>query len=72
MSAVGAHHQNGMAERGIRTVVTKARTMLLHAQLRWPEQTPASLWPMAMSHAANLINIIPNVNEGLSPEEKFA
>ena len=71
-SGVGAHHQNGVAERAIRTVVTKARTMLLHAQLRWPDATSPELWPMAMEHASYLLNIIPNVHEGLSPEEKFA
>ena len=71
-SGVGAHHQNGVAERAIRTVVTKARTMLSHAQLRWPECTGSELWPMAMQHATYLNNIIPNINEGLSPEEKFA
>ena len=71
-SGVGAHHQNGVAERAIRTVVTRARTMLLHAQLRWPDATSPELWPMAMEHASYLINIIPNINEGLSPEEKFA
>ena len=58
-SGVGAHHQNGCAERAIRTVVTKARAMLLHAQLQWPEQTPVELWPMAMQHATHLNNIIP-------------
>ena len=72
LSGVGAHHQNGVAERAIRTVVTKTRTMLLHTQLRWPEHTPTELWPMAMQHATMLLNIIPNVNESLSPEEKFA
>ena len=71
-SGVGAHHQNGCAERAIRTVVTKARAMLLHAQLRWPDETPVELWPMVMQHATHLINSIPNINEGLSPEEKFA
>ncbi len=72
VSGVGAHHQNGCAERGIRTVVTKARSMLLHAKLRWPDETSDDLWPMAMGHASNLNNLIPNINEGLSPEEKFA
>ena len=71
-SGVGAHHQNGVAERNIRTVVTKARTMLLHAMLRWPDQTENDLWPMAMQHAADLINIIPKMGDGLSPEEKFS
>ena len=72
LSGVGAHHQNGVAERAIRTVVTKARTMLLHAMLRWSEQTTTNLWPMAMNHAAFLVNAIPQTMDGLSPEEKFA
>eukprot|EP00980_Cylindrotheca_fusiformis_P019967 scaffold7036_cov69-Cylindrotheca_fusiformis.AAC.1 len=72
VSGVGAHHQNGIAERSIRTVVTKARTMLLHAQLRWPEQTSIDLWPMAMQHASFLNNVIPKIRDGLSPEEKFS
>ena len=31
-----------------------------------------NLWPMAMQHTSYLLNTIPNVNEGLSPEEKFS
>ena len=38
-SGIGAHHNNGIAERGIRTVSTCARTILLHAMLHWPEET---------------------------------
>ena len=34
-SGVGAHHQNGVAERAIGTVVRTARTQLLNAQLCW-------------------------------------
>ncbi|MGH3054777.1 MAG: hypothetical protein ACRDL7_07350, partial [Gaiellaceae bacterium] len=37
LSGVGAHHQNGVAERAIKTVTTHARIMMLHAALRWPE-----------------------------------
>ena len=70
-SGVGAHHQNGIAERAIRTHVTKARTILLHAMLRWPEQTSSDLWPMAMQHSEHLVNILPNMSDGFSPEEKF-
>jgi len=72
VSGVGAHHQNGVAERGIRTVVTKARSQLLHAQLRWPEQTPSDLWPMAMQHSEHLLNVIPSASlDGFSAEERF-
>ena len=31
---VGMHHQNGVAERAIGTIVRRTRTQLLHAQLR--------------------------------------
>ena len=35
-SGVGAHHQNGVAERTIKTISSWARTMLLHATIHWP------------------------------------
>ena len=71
-SGVGAHHQNGVAERAICTVVTRARVMMLHAALRWPAMTDASLWPMALSHSAHLWNITPKEESGLAPLEIFA
>ena len=71
-SGVGAHHQNGVAERAIGTIVRRARTQLLHAQLRWSEQTPTSLWPMSMLHAVFLQNVMPNMETGLSPDELFS
>ena len=30
-AGVGAHHQNGVAERGIQTIMSMARTVMLHA-----------------------------------------
>jgi len=36
-SGVGAHHQNGVAEREIQTITNMARANLLHATLHWPE-----------------------------------
>jgi hypothetical protein len=71
-SGVGAHHQNGVAERTIRTVVTRARVMMLHAAMRWPEVVDASLWPMALSHATYLWNITPRRESGLAPLEIFS
>ena len=36
-SGAGAAHQNGVAERGIKTIVNMARTMLIHATMHSPE-----------------------------------
>jgi hypothetical protein len=55
-SGVGAKWQNGVAEGGIRIIVSKARTMMIHAALSWPEVEDDTLWPMALSHAVYLYN----------------
>ena len=44
-SGAGASHQNGAAERVIKPVVTMARTILIHAALRCPEDTfSTNIW----------------------------
>jgi GAG-pre-integrase domain len=45
---VGAHHQNGRAEKRIRDAQDHARTSLIHANRRWPEAIDARLWPYAL------------------------
>ena len=72
LSGVGAHHQNSVAERAIRTVVTRARALLLHAMLRWPDVTTLDLWPMAMQHAELLVNQIPKQATGYTPLQLFS
>jgi hypothetical protein len=67
-SGVGAHHQNGVAERTIQTVSSLARNMLLHMSLHWPEQADLELWPFAMEHAAYLWNHLPRSYTRLSPQ----
>jgi hypothetical protein len=62
LSGVGAHHQNAVAERAIGTVSAMARTMMLHAKIRWPKAVETKLWPMAMKHAQFLINHVPALN----------
>jgi transposase InsO family protein len=42
-SGVGAHHQNGIAERAIQKESSLARTMLLHMSPHWPEQADLEL-----------------------------
>ena len=53
-------------------MVYHAHTMMLHASLRWPEVSDASLWPMALSYAVYLWNITPSMDTGLAPLELFS
>ena len=69
---VGAHHQNGVAERRIRDLTEHARTMLLHASHRWPKAINAHLWPYALRLAAHVRNHVPRETEGGSPIENFS
>ena len=68
---VGAHHQNGIAERAIRTVSESARSMLLHAAIHWPENVTLDLWPLAMDYAVWLWNRMPKNSSGIAPIEIF-
>jgi hypothetical protein len=71
-SGVGAHHQNGKAERRIRDLTDTARTMLLHAKHRWPQAITANLWPQALLHATDVRNVIPRVLDRDSPLSLFS
>jgi Reverse transcriptase (RNA-dependent DNA polymerase) len=70
-AGVGAHHQNGIAERNIQTIMSMARTMMIHAAIRWPETTDTCLWPMAVDYAVFIHNHLPNKHSGLSPIDLF-
>jgi len=70
-SGVGAHHQNGVAERAIQTILECAHTMLLHAMVHWPEAVSLDLWPFAVDYAVYLWNHIPWKDTGLAPIEIF-
>ena len=69
-SASNTHHQNGVAERYIGTIIRMARAMLIHSALLWPKQSKLEHWPMAMDHAVWVWNNLP-MDDGLSPEEKW-
>jgi hypothetical protein len=47
-AGAGAHHHNGIAERAIQSIMSRARTMLLHAALHWPNAANTQLWPFAV------------------------
>ena len=70
-AGVGAHHHNGNAERAIQTIMSVARTIMLHAAIHWPEVADAQLWPMAVEHAVFLYNHLPDPRTGLSPHDMF-
>ena len=66
----GASHQNGAAERSIKTVVTMSRTMVMHAALRCPEDTLSTdIWPMEMDYSVLVYNRSPDMQSGLSAIE---
>jgi hypothetical protein len=72
--AVSAHHQNGRAEKKIRDLQDAARTMLLHAQQRWPTAITSHLWPYAIRMANDIANSTPSIKAdvNVSPVEVFA
>lgn len=65
-----AHHQNGVAERSIRTVSNMSRALILHAAAHWPNGIDSSLWPMAVKHSVYIYNNTPNQN-GVCPSDLF-
>jgi len=46
-SGVGAKWQNGIAENAIKIITTKARTMMIHSSMHWPDVDDKALWPLA-------------------------
>ena len=69
---VGTHRQNGVVERFIRTMVEKARTVLLNAHARWPEQIDMELWTFAFRHVVTKWNNTPRKDLGYrTPDEAF-
>ena len=69
--AVGAHHQNRTVEQKNQTVVTIARTVLLHAMSVWPEAISVSLWSFALQYAAAQIDWLNMDKLGYTPLEKL-
>ena len=63
----GASHQNGAVDFSIKTVVTMKRTMLIHAVLRYPEDTfSTDIFPMEIYYALWFYNWISNMQTRLS------
>jgi hypothetical protein len=56
---VDAHHQNGIAECYICTIMEHAQTMLINAMIHWPEIIQESFWPYAIQLAVDIHNSTP-------------
>ena len=70
-SGVNAHFQSGVAERRIRELQDLSRTMLLHANSRWPEAVNSHLWPYALRLACEAFNEAPTAHLKRAPVEIF-
>jgi hypothetical protein len=68
--SINAHHQNGIAKCYIHTITERARTMLIHATISWPDIISDTLWPYALRLAIDLHSSTPTIS-GLTPEEIF-
>ena len=69
---VNAHHQNDHMEKAIHNLQEQARTILLHAQERWPQAIHTSLWPYAIRTACYISNVLPSLGSTQSQLVKFA
>jgi hypothetical protein len=71
-SRVGAHHQNRVAEKNIKMVTQWARVNMLHLATCWPQQACSQFWPQAIDYSVWVFNRLPNVENGLTPNELWS
>ena len=69
---IGAHNQNGVAERHIQDITKNARTSLLHPAHRWPEAITANVWPQAIEHVVHVKKFSSPARKKPSPFSKFS
>jgi hypothetical protein len=71
-SGVGAKHQNGIAERNIKTIAQWEYANMLHLATRWPQCAYSKYWPQAIDYATWVFNKLPNMESGISPDELWS
>jgi hypothetical protein len=70
-SGMGAHHQNGIAEKRMGELQRRATTILLHAQRRWPNAINTHLWTYAIRAANDSRNYSPTNEHDTCPMSRF-
>jgi hypothetical protein len=68
---VGAHHQNGIAEKRIGDLQRRATMLLLHAQRKWPDAIDTHLWTYAIRAANDNRNYAPTKENNTCPMSRF-
>jgi hypothetical protein len=72
-SGVGAHHQNGVAERCIGTISRMARANLIPLMIHWPARCNLNLCALAMDYAIWIYNRTPRESlGGMTPDEAWS
>ncbi len=71
-SGVGAKHQNGIAERNIKTVTQWAHANMLQLATHWPAEAHKRYWPQAIDYAVWVFNLLPNSTSGISPNKLWS
>ena len=67
-AGIGAHHQNGVAERGIQTIMSiGTHRDASFATIQWGSVHSSILWPMAVDYVVWVYNHTPNPKTGLAP-----
>lgn len=64
-SATYSPQQNGVAERFNRSIIEKTRCLLIDSKLE------KSFWAEAAQAAVNVLNVIPNGSDNISPNERW-
>ena len=60
-AGVNTHYTNGLSEKRIRDLQDQAKTMLIHANHRWPKCISTNLWPYARRMANDAMNNAPSL-----------
>ena len=61
---VRAHHQNGISERVMRTIIESAKKNILYSRRMWPEAMSQAFWSFALSHTTCIHNHLHHDSEG--------